>query len=34
MDGKKVVFRGKAVEMNLEGQHLKEIWPATVKLAK
>jgi len=32
LNGKKVVFRGKAVEMNLEGQHLKEIWPAAVKL--
>jgi len=34
LGGKNVVIRGKAVEMNLEGQHLKEIWPATVKLAK
>ena len=31
--GKKVVIRGKAVEMDLEGQHLKELWPAAVRLA-
>jgi len=34
LGGKKVVIRGKAVEMNLEGQHLKEIWPATVKVTE
>ena len=31
--GKKVEIRGKAVDMELEGQNLKEIWPAAVRLA-
>lgn len=29
--GKQVEIRGKLVEMNLEGQHLNEIWPAAVR---
>jgi hypothetical protein len=29
--GKRVSIRGKAVEMNLEGHHLREIWPASVR---
>ena len=29
--GKQVEVRGKLVEMNLEGQHLNEIWPAAVR---
>lgn len=29
--GKPVQIRGKAVEMNLEGRHLSEIWPAAVR---
>jgi hypothetical protein len=32
LNGKKVVFKGKAVEMSLEGQDLQEIWPAAVKM--
>jgi hypothetical protein len=32
--GKKVEIRGKPVDMNLEGQNLKEIWPAEVREAK
>jgi hypothetical protein len=31
--GKKVEIRGKAVEMELEGRKLREIWPATVRKA-
>ena len=31
--GKKVEIRGKAVEMDLEGQKLRELWPATVREA-
>ncbi len=31
--GKNVEIRGKAVDMNLEGQELKEIWPAEVREA-
>ena len=31
--GKDVEIRGKAVDMNLEGQNLKEIWPAAVRVA-
>jgi hypothetical protein len=31
--GKKVEIRGKAVEMDLEGQKLRELWPATVRKA-
>jgi len=31
--GKAVQVRGKVVEMNLEGQHLREIWPAAVRPA-
>ena len=29
--GEPVQIRGKAVEMNLEGQHLREIWPGAVR---
>lgn len=32
--GKEVEIRGKAVDMDLEGQSLKEIWPAAVRAAK
>jgi len=32
--GKKVDIRGKAVDMELEGQQLHEIWPASVRPAK
>lgn len=32
--GRKVEIRGKAVDMNLEGQNLKEIWPAAVRAAQ
>jgi hypothetical protein len=32
--GKSVEIRGKAVDMALEGQNLKEIWPAAVREAK
>ncbi|HYE19769.1 MAG TPA: ThuA domain-containing protein [Tepidisphaeraceae bacterium] len=31
--GKKVEIKGKAVEMELEGQNLKEIWPGQVRAA-
>jgi hypothetical protein len=31
--GKKVEIRGKPVDMNLEGQNLKELWPAEVREA-
>lgn len=34
MVGKKVEIRGKAVDMALEGQSVKEIWPAAVRLAE
>jgi len=34
MAGKKVEIRGKAVEMELEGQNLNELWPASVRPAK
>jgi hypothetical protein len=33
LDAKPVALRGKRVDMNLEGQHLKELWPAAVRLA-
>lgn len=29
--GKPVEIRGKAVEMNLEGRHLQEIWPGSIR---
>lgn len=29
--GKPVQIRGKIVEMNLEGQHLREVWPAAIR---
>jgi type 1 glutamine amidotransferase len=32
--GKKVEIRGKAVDMELEGQNLKELWPGQVRPAK
>ncbi len=32
--GKNVEIRGKPVDMNLEGQSLKEIWPAAVRATK
>lgn len=32
--GKPVEIRGKAVDMNLEGQSLKEIWPGAVRLGQ
>lgn len=32
--GKGVEIRGKSVEMNLEGRHLQEIWPGSVRPAK
>jgi hypothetical protein len=32
--GKKVTIRGKAVEMSLEGQRLRELWAGAAKLAK
>jgi hypothetical protein len=32
--GKGVEIRGKAVEMNLEGRHLQEIWPGSIRPAK
>jgi hypothetical protein len=31
--GSEVEIRGKAVDMELEGQNLKEIWPAAVRTA-
>lgn len=31
--GKKVVIRGKAVDMELEGQKVNEIWPAAIRIA-
>lgn len=31
--GRQVEFRGKAVDMQLEGQAVREIWPAAVRLA-
>jgi hypothetical protein len=32
--GKQVEILGKAVEMNLEGEQLKEIWPASIRVAE
>ena len=32
--GKGIEIRGKSVEMNLEGQHLQEIWPGSIRPAK
>ena len=33
LTGKKVDIRGKAVDLALEGQQLREIWPAAVRAA-
>jgi hypothetical protein len=33
LTGKQVVIRGKAVDMALEGQTVREIWPAAVRAA-
>jgi len=33
LEGKEVEIRGKAVDMELEGQSLREIWPAAVRAA-
>jgi len=32
--GQAVEIRGKAVDMELEGQNLKEVWPAAIRPAR